>query len=146
MENEDFQPRDIDWGDCDLFSALKTPDDPQQGLDSFMWENIGMVSVNLKLVEVVGFIFRTYFQYELSESLPQLVSISRPCTWAQPARCSRCTRRTETSSVPTFCSRAVGSSGLAAPNTMKRGWNRFSLSKQSRLTSARCFILIRASG
>ena len=58
MENEDFQPRDIDWGDCELFSALKTPDDPQQGLDSFMWKDIGMVSVNLKLREGDGFIFK----------------------------------------------------------------------------------------
>ena len=59
MENEDFQPRDIEWGDCELFSALKTPDDPQQGLDSFMWKDIGMVSVNLELLEVDGFIFQT---------------------------------------------------------------------------------------
>ena len=47
MENEDFVPRDVDWGDCELFSALKTPDDPQQGLDSFMWKDIGKVSVDL---------------------------------------------------------------------------------------------------
>ena len=48
MENEDFEPRDVDWGDCELFSALKTPDDPQQGLDSFMWKDIGKVSFNLE--------------------------------------------------------------------------------------------------
>ena len=47
MENEDFEPRDVDWGDCELFPALKTPVYPQQGLDSFMWKDIGKVSVHL---------------------------------------------------------------------------------------------------
>ena len=72
MENEDFNPRDVDWGDCELFSALKTPDDPQQGLDSFMWKDIGKVSVNL----VKRVIFKTSsdsFRGKLTENLPQLV-------------------------------------------------------------------------
>ena len=59
MENEDFEPRDVDWGDCELFSALKTPDDPQQGLDSFMWKDIGKVSVNLEKREDQRGIFKT---------------------------------------------------------------------------------------
>ena len=49
MENEDLEARDIDWGDCELFTALKKhPDDPQQGLDSYMWKDIGKVSVYLE--------------------------------------------------------------------------------------------------
>ena len=62
VENEDFNPRDIDWEDCELFSALKTPDDPQQGLDSYMWKDIGKVSVNLGKREDPSGIFKSYFR------------------------------------------------------------------------------------